>query len=212
MDLTMEENNVEAVEQPAVENTEAPLQEVETPTTETVETPVAEEPQTQEELAYYQKQQVQTPNFETDDGFIDPAKFYNQVKADALKELREELRFEATEKKVWGKIEEKHPELKTDAELRDLLNAQRIADVAQGGNGDLNRISDKFFGKLNSYKIQGKAQAQVSEKIQKSASLSTQTNNTVQTNANNDLMDRMSRGDQVAKEQLIEQWLADGKL
>lgn len=208
----MEETNAEAIETQPVQ-AEAPLQEpvseVETPA---VETPEVVETEPVEELAYYQKQVPQAPQFEAEDGFIDPTKFYAQVKADTLAEVREEIKFEETERKNWAKIEAKYSELKTDNELRDLLNAQRIADVATGGNGDLNRIAEKFFGKLNAYKSQGKAQAQVSEKIQKSASLSTQTSNTVESNSNNDLIDRMSRGDQVAKEQLIEQWLADGKL
>jgi len=204
----MEEQNVEAVEQPVepVEQTEAPLQE---PVEETAT--VAEETQ-EEKLAYYQKQVPQEPQFDSEEGYIDPAKFYAQIKADTLAEVREELKFEETERKNWAKIENKHPELKEDKEIRDILNAQRIADVATGGDGDLNRIADKFFNKLNSYKNQGKAQAQVSEKVQKSASLSSQTNNTVERNTNNDLIERMSRGDQVAKETLIAQWLEEGKL
>ena len=211
----MEDNNVEAVvEQPVeqiaeqtTETAEAPLQE------QTTEAPVEEQVvEPAEELAFYQKQTPTAPNFETEDGFIDPNKFYAQVKADAVKEMQEEMRFQETERLNWSKIEAKHPELTTDSDLRDLLNSQRIADVAMGGNGDLNKIADKFFGKLNSYKNQGKAQAQVSEKIQKSASLSTQTSTSIDKNSSDDLMDRMSRGDQVAKETLIEQWLADGKL
>lgn len=207
----MNENN-EAVEQ-AVEQTDtqvetAPLQNEAEPNEQV--TPEVEAPQ--EKLAYYQKQTPEEPTFEAEDGFIDPKKFYSQVKADAIQEMREEMRFQETERTNWSKIEEIHPELKTDVELRDLLNAQRIADVATGGDGDLNKIADKFFGKLNSYRNEGKAQAQVSEKVQKSAGLSTQTSNGVPKDNATDLMERMSRGDQVAKETLIEQWLADGKL
>lgn len=213
----MEESNAEEQTQPIeqpVETTEAPSQEpvVSEEVKEAEVAEVTEPVQSEEELAYYQKQVPQVPQFEGEDGFIDPTKFYAQVQADTLAIVREEMKFEETERKNWTKIEAKHPELKSDTELRDLLNAQRIADVATGGNGDLNRIADKFFGKLNSYKSQGKAQAQVSEKIQKSASLSTQTSNNVQNDSSNNLMERMSRGDQVAKETLIEQWLAEGKL
>lgn len=147
-----------------------------------------------------------------DDGYIDPAAFYNKVMTDVERRFEEKQRFEAAERQAWSNVEKKYPEIKQDPELRDILNAQRLADVARGGKGDLNQIAGRLLGKLQSYQNRGKAQAQVSEKVQKSAALQRNTANNVETSSSSDLMERMSRGDEAAKEQLISEWLEQGKL
>ena len=116
------------------------------------------------------------------------------------------------EKKAWSQIENRFPEIKEDSELRDILNSQRIADVASGGKGDLNKIAERLLGKMQSYQARGKAQAQVSEKVQKSASLESNSNNNTDTGKSANLMERMSRGDQQARNQLVADWLAEGKI
>ena len=219
----MPEENVvqeEQVEQTPIEQTEpveqseaaAPVEQAEVPAEETPTDVPSQEPVVEESYPYYPPVQ-QAPNFEPDqDGFIDPNAFYQKVKADAVNELREEMKFQESERKAWANIENKYPEIKEDKELRDLVHNQRLADVAQGGRGDLNKVAEKLFTKLNGYKFQGRAQAQVSEKVQKSASLASTTANNVETNKDNELIERMSRGDQGARDSLIEEWLASGKL
>lgn len=203
---------VETVETAETETVETPV-EVTTETVETPEAPIQTETVVEEELPYYVPQQTEAPTFTPDeDGNIDPNAFYAQVKADAVREMREEMRFQETEKRAWDKIEQKYPDIKDDPELRDILHAQRIADVAQGGKGDLNKVADKLFGKLNTYQTKGKAQAQVSEKVQKSAAVASPTNNNVESGGDAELIERMSRGDEVAKTTLIEQWLEQGKI
>jgi hypothetical protein len=227
----MEENNApveqtqptqnEVAETPTQE-TNVPSQEVEstqvetleaTPETETTEKayePVAEIPEY--DITQYM-QPAQAPEFTTDDsGYIDPKEFYNRVMQDAEARIEQRLRFQESEKKLWASVESKYPEIKEDSELRDILNNQRIADVANGGKGDLNKIADRLLGKIQSYQAKGKVQAQVSEKIQKSAALESSTANTADTNKDGDLMERMSRGDQQARNQLIADWLASGKI
>lgn len=229
----MEENNVPVEQTNNVQETvETPTQETNTETvpsqTEQVsqaEETVAEEPQVEsapvetatEELPEYDitqyLQQSQTPEFTVDDsGYIDPKDFYNRIMRDAEARIEQRLKFQESERKLWSNIEKKYPEIKEDGELRDILNNQRIADVASGGKGDLNKIADKLLGKIQSYQQKGKAQAQVSEKIQKSAALESTTANTADTNRDGDLMDRMRRGDQQARDQLISEWLASGKI
>ncbi len=217
-----EENVVQETEiveeQPTqTQEVEATEQEVpaETPTESTeptVEEPLQAEEPVAEEYPYYPPA-PQAPNFEPDqDGFIDPNAFYQKVKADAVNELREEMKFQESERKAWSSVENKYPELKEDKELKDLLHSQRLADVAQGGRGDLNKVAERLFNKLNGYKAQGKVQAQVSEKVQKSAGLAKSTANSVDNTGDNELIERMSRGDQGARDSLIEQWLNEGKL
>ena len=221
----MEENNVsnepqEIVETPTQETNE-PSQEVEQTQVETPESTV--ETQTEQvveptvEMPEYDitqyLQQTQTPEFTADEsGYIDPKDFYNRVMQDVEARVEQKIRFQESEKKLWASVEAKYPEIKEDSDLRDILNNQRIADVASGGKGDLNKIADKLLGKIQSYQARGKAQAQVSEKIQKSAALESSTANTTDTNKDADLMDRMSRGDQQARDQLIADWLASGKI
>lgn len=202
---------VEATEQevPTETQTEATEPTVDAPAEADVAPLQAEEPA---EFPYYPPTQP-VPDFEPDqDGFIDPKAFYQKVKADAVNELREEMKFQESERKAWNAVENKYPELKEDKELKDLLHSQRIADVAQGGRGDLNKVAERLFNKLNGYKTQGKVQAQVSEKVQKSAGLAKSTANRVENTGDNELIERMSRGDQGARDSLIEQWLNEGKL
>jgi len=225
----MEENNVEQ------EVAQEPLQEQETPTPEpqvqetqgevetqqSEETPPEAPQQEQPEYTgpnydlsqYLQQPKVQAPEFTVDnDGFIDPNQFYNKVKADTIAEVREQIAFQEAEKRAWSTIEKAHPLLKEDSEIRDMVMAERIADVARGGRGDLSQIAKRVVGKFESYQTRGKSQAQVSEKVQKSASLQQSTANSVVSNKDNDLLDRMSRGDTSAADQLIGEWLDAGKL
>ena len=131
---------------------------------------------------------------------------------DAETRIEQKMKFQEMEKKAWSQIENRFPEIKEDSELRDILNSQRIADVASGGKGDLNKIAERLLGKMQSYQARGKAQAQVSEKVQKSASLESNSNNNTDTGKSANLMERMSRGDQQARNQLVADWLAEGKI
>lgn len=197
------------VEEQAPSQETAPTQEAETPQ----EQPVApqEEPEVPDASDYnsadYLNNQPQAVQPD-EDGYIDPNAFRQSV----IQEVEQKLQFEKAEAKAWGAIETKYPEIANDPELKELVNAQRIADVAQGGAGNLGKIADKVVGKLKAYQQQGKAQAQVSETVQKSAGLQTASANKVETNKDSDLIERMSRGDETAQEQLISDWLAQGKI
>lgn len=193
-------------------NTEAPL---ETNQTETVKQTVVNEDVSIPSYDITQFLQDTTPEPEItpdENGFIDPKDFYNKVLTAAEARLERKMKFQESERRLWQSVENKYPEIKEDSELRDILNSQRIADVASGGKGDLNKIAEKLLGKIQSYQARGKAQAQVSEKVQKSAALETNSNNNTDTGKSADLMERMSRGDQQARNQLIADWLAEGKI
>jgi hypothetical protein len=210
-DSPVEETTEEVSQEPA--NEPEPVQEG----AEAPSEPLQEERQAQYEPDYdirqFSQTQPQQPQFTPDeDGYIDPNQFYNRVLADAEARIEQKLQFQESERKAWQSVETKYPEIQQDPELRDLVNAQRLADVARGGKGDLNQIAGKVLGKIQSYQTKGKAQAQVSEKVQKSAGLQQATSNRTDTGKDSDLIDRMSRGDESAKEQLISEWLESGKL
>lgn len=220
----MEENNAEAPEQTeAVPEVQEPQtqENVEPETQEVVQEP--EKEQTVEtnapsqdinyDLTQFMPQAQAQPQFAPDeDGFIDPNAFYNKVLADAEARMEQKMAFQESERRAWSSVESKYPEIREDSELRDLVNSQRLADVARGGKGDLNQIASKVLGKFQSYQAKGKAQAQVSEKVQKSAGLQQTTANKAETNSSAELIDRMSRGDKSAQEQVIAQWLEQGKI
>ena len=234
----MEENNAPAPvesDAPVVDNTPAPEPQAETPVvqeTQTVETNTEaplETNQTETEvkqtvveedtripdydITQYLQDASPEPEITPDEnGFIDPKDFYNKVLTAAEARIERKMKFQEAERKLWQSVENRYPEIREDSELRDILNSQRIADVASGGKGDLNKIADKLLGKIQSYQAKGKVQAQVSEKVQKSAALETNSNNNTDTGKSADLMERMSRGDQGARNELISQWLADGKI
>lgn len=221
----MEDNNVaqEVVQEPVAEEVQTPEpqapeqpiegQEQPSEVIETPEAPQQSEPEVNYDITRFLQPQQQAPQFTPDeDGYIDPNAFYNKVLADAEARIEQKMAFQESERRTWKAIENKYPEIKEDAELRDILNAQRIADVASGGKGDLNQIAGKLLGKIQSYQTKGKAQAQVSEKVQKSASLQNTTANNVDTSKDDDLLNRMASGDSGAADQLITEWLASGKL
>jgi hypothetical protein len=226
----MEDQNVAPQADPVDEPVQDPVQETQEPVqqepaqadpepSQTQEPEVVEEPvssQAQEpayDITQFMQQPQTQPTFTPDeDGYIDPNQFYNQVLQDAETRIEQKIQFQEQERRAWQSVEEKFPEIKEDSELRDMVNAQRLADVARGGKGDLNDVAGKVLGKIQSYQSKGKAQAQVSEKVQKSAGLQQNTATNVDTTKDQDLMERMSRGDEAAKEELISSWLESGKI
>ena len=234
----MEENNAPAPvesDAPVVDNTPAPEPQAETPVvqetqivetnteapletnqteTEVKQTVVEEDTRIPDyDITQYLQDASPEPEITPDEnGFIDPKDFYNKVLTAAEARIERKMKFQEAERKLWQSVENRYPEIREDSELRDILNSQRIADVASGGKGDLNKIADKLLGKIQSYQAKGNVQAQVSEKVQKSAALETNSNNNTDTGKSADLMERMSRGDQGARNELISQWLADGKI
>lgn len=226
----MEDTNAPAVEQTeptqttetnsepvanAAEQTSEPTQVVEQPAESTPQQPTEAPSQsvTQDTRDYTadisQYLTPSQPQIQPDeDGYIDPNKFYNTV----MQDVERKLEFQRQEQRNWQKIEKQYPEIVEDKELRDLVHAARLNDVTRGGKGDLDAAAKTVFGKLQAYKSQGKAQAQISETVQKSATLQTQTAKPAANNSDSDLIDRMSRGDKVASETLISKWLEEGKL
>lgn len=205
-------------ETPIVQETqivETNTEPLETNQTETVKQTVVEEDANipEYDITQFLQDTTTEPDITPDEnGYIDPKDFYNKVLTAAEARIERKMKFQEAERKLWQSVEQRFPEIKEDSELRDILNAQRIADVASGGKGDLNKIADKLLGKIQSYQAKGKVQAQVSEKVQKSAALESNTANTISTNKSADLIDRMSSGDQTARNQLISDWLAEGKI
>lgn len=228
----MEDQNVTPAADPVVEpaeQVETPAQPVEeapaesaAPTQEPVETPQeapqeapVEQPAPQQDydITQFMQQPQEQPNFTPDeDGYIDPNQFYNKVLQDAEARIEQKIQFQEQERRAWQAVETKYPEIQEDPELRDLVNAQRLADVARGGKGDLNEVAGKVLGKIQSYQSKGKAQAQVSETVQKSAALQQSTANSTDTSKDQDLMERMSRGDEQAQNELITSWIESGKI
>ena len=228
----MEDTNAQPAAEPVVEQTQTPETQSEPATaaaeqtsepTQVVEQPAESTPQPVEQTA--PSQEVKSyqdytsdisqflsptqPQLQPDEeGYIDPNKFYQTV----MQDVERKLEFQRAEERNWQKIEKQYPEIVEDKELRDLVHAARLNDVTRGGKGDLDAAAKQVFGKLQAYKSQGKAQAQISETVQKSATLQTQTAKPAPSTSDSDLIDRMSRGDKVASETLISKWLEEGKL
>ena len=227
----MEDTNAQPAAEPVVEQT--PTQETQSEPatiaaeqtsepTQVVEQPAESTPQPVAETAPSQDKQYNDytadisqflnpsqPQIQPDEeGYIDPNKFYQTV----MQDVERKLEFQRTEERNWQKVEKQYPEIVEDKELRDLVHAARLNDVTRGGKGDLEAAAKQVFNKLQAYKSQGKAQAQISETVQKSATLQTQTAKSTPATTDSDLIDRMSRGDKVASETLISKWLDEGKL
>lgn len=142
-----------------------------------------------------------------EDGTVDPIRFRSQLK----QELREEMRFERQEERAWTAVEKKHPQLRDDKEVREILLNQRIANAIQGKETNLTKLADRLYGRINTAKSEGRAQANISTKVQKAASLETATSNTGNDNSEK-VYDRIISGDKAAAADLLASWLEQGKI
>ena len=140
-----------------------------------------------------------------EDGTVDPYAFREQLK----NEMRQEMQFERQEQQRWSKIEKKYPGISN--EDRDLILNQRIAAAVQGKNGDIIKIADNLMGRLGTAKSQGRADAVTSRKVQKAAGLETATANSGG-KQNENVLDKIAAGDKNAANNLMEQWLSEGKV
>lgn len=133
-----------------------------------------------------------------ENGQVDPQQFREQMK--------QELRFEQQQIRSWTRLEQQHPELKSDAELRDMIVANQLYDVQRGGKGTLETAAQRVFGRVTTAKNQGKAEQQTSIKVQKSAALQKPGGSQSQT-ATSDVKDRIRAGDQSAIQAQLASWI-----
>lgn len=198
----------EGEEAPETEADQAQAEPVEEPSEEQSEDAPLEEAEPEEPPIDYS--QFRDTNREipvNEDGTVDPVAFRQQLK----QEIREEMRFERQEERRWQDIEKKYPQLRGDKEVREILLNQRIANAVQGKETNLSKIADKLYGRIGAAKSEGRAQANVSTRIQKAASLETATANTGDDKTDK-VYDRIISGDKGAANDLLSQWLADGKI
>lgn len=202
-----EEQNEQPVENSieTVENVTEETQETNQETTEEVTTEVADEVIDDPISAYTPYVQPQPYQFNQQDGYVDPAEVAAQIEQRVLQQVT----FQRQEAKQWETIEKKYPQVKADKDLRELILNQRIAEAVQGQAGNLNKIADRVMSRFSSAKSEGRAEANVSKKIQKAASLETSTSNAGEQKGD-DVMERISRGDQTATSELLNDWISKG--
>lgn len=210
---TEPQESQEPISEPVNEGEEAPETEADLAQDEPAQEP--EEPSQPEEA---EPEEYQAPDYSqfrdtnkelplNEDGTVDPIAFRQQLK----QEIRDEMRFERSEERNWMALEKKYPQLKGDREVREILLNQRIANAVQGKETNLAKIADKLYGRIGAAKSEGRAQANVSTRIQKAASLETATANTG-SDKSDQVYDRIISGDKGAANDLLSQWLAAGKI
>lgn len=201
----IEENTQPEVAEPVAEGAEAP--EAEASTEETPQATLQTEEDSEEDVDLSYNLPTTPYEFQAEDGFVDP----NQVAQQIENRLLEKMRFERSEQKAWEKIEQKYPQVKNDKELREIILNQRLASAYQGKNVALPKVADSIMSRFTSAKSEGRAEANVSRKIQKSASLETSTANQGESKKD-DVWDRISNGDKRAADDLFSSWLKEGKI
>lgn len=206
--------NAQPVQDVPEEQAEQPVEEVSTTEQVTEETEVTTEPTEENEeaevvddptAAYAPFVQPQPYQFNQQDGYVDPAEVAAQVEQRVLQQVA----FQRQEAKQWESIEKKYPQVKEDKDLRELILNQRIAEAVQGKAGNLNKIADKVMSRFSTAKSEGRTEANVSKKVQKAASLETSSANTGEQRGS-DVMERISRGDQAATSELLNDWISKG--
>lgn len=156
------------------------------------------------------------PAPEADENGVDPEQYAQWILAQNRKQTLETIKFAESERKMYRELEKQYPEFKTNPKVRNTLHNLRIADVAQGGKGDLKAIAKDFFGEIyTNAKNAGKAAAETSVTVQQTASLASSGPASV-SSGNSEVMDKLkSRNHVEAKEarlSLLEQMIKDGKL
>jgi len=153
---------------------------------------------------YYAGSQYDLPTNE--DGSVDPIKFAQQIEA----RLEEKMRFQQQEQRTWNAIEKKYPQIRGDKETREFLLNQRIAGAVQGKETNLMKLADRLYKREQTAKNQGRVEATTSTKVQKAASLETNSSNTGDNNKTSERLNRISMGDKAAANDLLTEWLDAG--
>lgn len=206
--------------EPTTESSEAP---VESSTETSTETPVAETVVEEEEIegdmidwTQFLTPESDLPAPQADENGVDPEQYAQWILAQNRKQTLETIKFAESERKMYRELEKQYPEFKTNPKVRSTLHNLRIADVAQGGKGDLKAIAKDFFGEIyTNAKNAGKAAAETSVTVQQTASLASSGPASVNSGTS-EVMDKLkSRNHVEAKEarlSLLEQMIKDGKL
>ena len=142
-------------------------------------------------------------NIKQNDGYVDP----NEVAAAIEQRVNQQMTQRIQEQRAWEAIDKKYPNM--DKETRDIILSQRIADAVQGRKSNLNKTADLIMGRMNTAKSEGRAEAKVSTKVQKAASLETSTANQG-SKSGDDIRDRIANGDKRATQDLLKDWIEKG--
>lgn len=141
-----------------------------------------------------------------EDGSIDPVAFARQIQEQTLAQVR----FEQKESRDWQAIDKKYGDQLTPTRRQMILNA-RVANAVEGRQADLKKVADSIMKEFGVSRSQGRAEAGVSRKVQKAASLETATANRGPERGD-DLMDRIANGDKSAATALFDKWQARGDI
>lgn len=127
-------------------------------------------------LASLQGQQQQ-PNYQTEDGEIDPVAYKEAIKA----EIRRETEMLRSQEKAWAKAESKYPEL-ADPDIRDAvegkMNKALLGGELLSPEEAASRVLGKIQKKTSEAREQGRKEAQVSERIVNRAQMAEPSNPT----------------------------------
>jgi hypothetical protein len=175
------------------------------PETEKEETPPSDPDF--EPLPYSNFNQGQYEFKPAEDGSVDPYQVAQQIEARLLNTMK----FQQQEQRAWQQIDKKYSDKLTPARRELILNA-RIANAVNGKDTKLTTIADKIMSEFTTAKSEGRAEASVSRKVQKAASLETATSNTGESRSNEEVYDRIISGDKGATENLLSEWLKAGKI
>lgn len=148
-----------------------------------------------------------TYNFEpAEDGSVDPNTIANQIEG----KLLQKIAFQQQETRAWNSIDKKWGDQMTPRR-RDLILNTRIANAVAGKDTKLTSIANDIMREFTSAKGEGRADANITRKVTKAASLETGSSNTGGAK-NNDVLDRIASGDKTATESLLSQWMSEGKI
>lgn len=119
-------------------------------------------------------------------------------------------------RQAWKEAEETYPQLAENQNLRKLVENQRIASIAEGGNQSPKEAADTIFAEFKEVKAEATRQSQESVRIQQAGSLQTASNQTGDSVDEDRLFAQSGDPDRAkgskARQSLLKKWIDDGKI
>lgn len=153
-------------------------------------------------------------NEEGDITNMTPQQYEDYIVSKAENRIAERNYVQQVENAALDAAEKILPEIKTDQNIRNILESMRIASVVNGQQIDVVEAATQVRAMLGGAKAEGANNAKTHITVQKNAQVETQGGTQTQSDdgANKDLDKRLRQGDDTAFEQLFSSWAEEGKL
>ena len=143
-----------------------------------------------------------------------PEQYTQYLKEEAKSEMRQEMYVQHVENRALDEAEKVLPEIKTNPEVRRMVEDIRVASVITGKQLDSYEAAKQVANMLSGVRAEGAQNAKTSITVQKAAALDSPSNQTIDEDsvADKRLSKRLKAGDPDAFIELMDDWQKAGKV